>query len=68
MTFNKEKGLTKFLIYDCNGRFIESVLLPVVYQNIVTPYLYTIDKGKLYQLIENEDDEWLVKISKINIK
>jgi hypothetical protein len=33
----------------------------------MTPYLYVIDGGKLYQLAENEDEEWELRITEINL-
>ncbi|MGD2087363.1 MAG: hypothetical protein PVH61_14360 [Candidatus Aminicenantes bacterium] len=64
-TFNKSNDKTEFLIFDLEGKFIKSAFLPLVYENIVTPYLYTISRGKIYQLSENEDEEWELQISGI---
>lgn len=64
-TFNKSNDKTEFLIFDLEGKFLKTAFLPLVYENIVTPYLYTISGGKIYQLVENEDEEWELQISEI---
>ncbi len=66
-TFKKKGGKTEFLIFDLDGKYLKTIFLPLVYQDIMTPYLYAIDGGKLYQLTENEDEEWELRISGINL-
>jgi hypothetical protein len=66
-TFKKIDGKTGFLIFDLDGKYLKTTFLPLVFQDIITPYLFTIDGGKLYQLAENEDEEWELRISEINI-
>lgn len=66
-TFKKKQGKTEFFIFDLEGKYLKTTFLPLVYQDIMTPYLYAIDGGKLYQLAENEDEEWELRISEINL-
>jgi hypothetical protein len=66
-TFKKKQGSTEFLIFDLDGKYLKTTFLPLVYQDILTPYLYAIDGGRLYQLAENEDEEWELRISGINL-
>jgi hypothetical protein len=66
-TFKKKDGKTGFLIFDLDGKYLKTTFLPLVYQDIMTPYLFTIDGGKLYQLAENEDEEWELRITEINL-
>jgi hypothetical protein len=66
-TFKKKDGKTEFLIFDLNGKYLKTTFLPLVFQDIITPYLFTIDGGKLYQLAENEDEEWELRISEITL-
>ena len=66
-TFKKKEGSTEFLIFDLEGKYLKTTFLPLEYQDILTPYLYAIAGGKLYQLAENEDEEWELRISEINL-
>lgn len=66
-TFKKKEEKTGFLIFDLDGKYLKTTFLPLVYQDILNPYLYAIDGGKLYQLAENEDEEWELRISEISI-
>ena len=66
-TFKKKDGKTGFLVFDLDGKYLKTTFLPLVYQDIMTPYLFTIDGGKLYQLAENEDEEWELRITEINL-
>jgi len=64
-TFNKKQGKTGFLIFDLNGNYLKTVYIPLAYSDIVTPNLYSIYGGKVFQLNENEDEEWELCITKI---
>jgi hypothetical protein len=64
-TFKKKQGRTEFLIFNLNGKYLETLFLPLVYQDIFNAYVYTIDGGKIYQLVENEEEEWELRISEI---
>lgn len=63
-TFTQKEGKTRFLVFDEDGKYLKTYFLPLAYENILTPYLYTIDSGKLYQLVENED-QWELRITAI---
>ncbi|MCP5104077.1 MAG: hypothetical protein GY950_11895 [bacterium] len=65
-TFDKKAETTAFLIFDLDGKYLKTSFLPLLYRDIVTPYLYTIDGEKLYQLAENDDEEWELRISALN--
>ncbi len=70
-TFNR-KGEEKdekclFLIMDLKGKLLKKVWLPFQFINPYMPYLYTISNGKLYQGIEDdEEEEWAMHITDIN--
>lgn len=64
-TFKKKNGKSEFVLFDLKGKHLKTTFLPLVYENIMTPYLYTIDGKKLYQLAENENEEWDLRISEI---
>lgn len=63
-TFTQKKGKTEFLVFDEDGKYLKTYFLPLAYENVLIPYLYTIDSGKLYQLVETED-EWKLLITPI---
>lgn len=70
MTFNTQeepnKGVNKYetLVFDLKGKFVKTFMCPTKMQDPLRPYPMIIHEGKLYQLIENEDDEsWEVHIT-----
>ena len=65
-TWNRADGKTKFYVYDQKGKLIKKIFLPIVMKNYKDNYPYYIDGGKLYQLVENEENEtWELIVSKI---
>jgi len=54
-----DPDLILFYKYGTDGKFIKKFYLDVGYRDIWAPYPLDIENGKLYQLIENyEDEEW----------
>jgi hypothetical protein len=67
MTWKKDRGKNKFYIYNLDGSFIKELWIPLVYQNELELYPITLKNGKLYQLIEDlENEEWIPHISEID--
>jgi hypothetical protein len=67
MTWKKENGSNEFFTYDMKGKFKKRLLIPIKYETELTAYPMTIKKGKLYQLVENENkEEWEFHVSEIN--
>ena len=67
-TWNRKNDKTKFYIFDQNGRLNKKVFLPLVMRNYKDPYPYYVDNGKLYQLVENEDEEnWELRVTEVGI-
>jgi len=63
-TYKIEKNRSEFFIYDSNGKIIKHVFLPIAasYKKNAYPYMrdfspFTFYKGKLYQLIMDEETE-----------
>lgn len=54
---SKDKTTYEFFLFDENGKFIHSMFIPMKFQTALQPYPMSIKNGKLYQLIENEDEE-----------
>lgn len=66
-TFLRKDNKTEFYIFDNKGKLLKKVWLPIrIHIAVEQNQLFTISDGKLYQLIENEDDEnWELHIEKI---
>jgi hypothetical protein len=66
ITYEEKNGKSRFFIFNMNGEFIKTTFLPLKggmahYQN---PYFFS--NGKMYQLVENEDEEeWELHITEI---
>jgi len=55
----------EFFIYSLKGKLLKHLFIPFVFQNALQPYPAVIKNGKLYQLIENDDEEWELHITDI---
>jgi len=66
-TFLVKDGKTEFYIFDDKGKLLKKVWLPIrIHIAVAQNQLFTIYDDKLYQLVENEDDEnWELHIDKI---
>jgi hypothetical protein len=65
-TYMQENGKNEFFIYDLSGKFLTRLLLPFSYLNGAQPCPTAIKNNKLYQLVENEDEEtWELHATKI---
>jgi hypothetical protein len=65
LPYGKENEKNRFYIYDLNGKFVKKVAVPLQELNILELFPYTIEKGKIYQLVENDDEEWELHIQSI---
>lgn len=66
MTWKIENSTNEFFTYDMSGRFKKRLLIPIQYESELKPYPITFNKGKLYQIVENEEEEvWEFHMSKI---
>lgn len=65
-TYLRQKENWIFYLYDIKGNFIKKLSLPLYERHIWAPYPYYIKYGKLYQIIENEENEkWELYITEI---
>ena len=65
ITFKKQVKGVECFIYTPEGAFVRELHIPLISENILQYYPYTICKGILYQLIENEETEnWELHIFK----
>lgn len=51
------KTTYEFMIFDENGKFVHSMYIPLKFQTSLRPYPLSVKNGKVYQLIENEEEE-----------
>jgi hypothetical protein len=66
LTYYRKDNTSLFLIYDQKGKLLSKTYLPIAYRSFIDPYPYVINNNKVYQLIENEDDEeWELHITPI---
>lgn len=65
-TYKNKDGKSEFILFNIVGKFLRKVLLPIVDKDINNPYPFTIYNGKIYQLIENEENEiWKLHVTGI---
>jgi hypothetical protein len=63
-----EKEDSECFIFDLNGKFLKKVFLPLKKEDRFHPYLYAIANRKLYQLLENLDNEtWELHITELDL-
>lgn len=66
MTWRRKNKQNEFFIFDQNRKLIKKSFLPLAYQNAILPAPFAIRDNKLYQLIENEEnEEWELHINDI---
>ncbi len=66
LTYKREGKNSEFIILDINGKFIKKVMFPLSDVNFLETCPYTIFKGKIYQLILDEDsDQWELHIDEL---
>lgn len=66
-TYKENNGKIEFFILSTNGKIIKKHYLPLAKKNAIEDYPFDINGGKLYQLVENEDEEeWELNITVIN--
>jgi len=65
-TFKRTVSGDEFYILDKSGKILGKKIIPVAVNNIIEDYPYFIENGKLYNLVENEDEEeWELVVSTI---
>jgi len=66
MTWKIENSINEFFTYDMSGKFKKQLLIPIQYESELKPYPITVNKEKLYQIVENEEEEvWEFHMSEI---
>jgi hypothetical protein len=66
ITNKKENKKYESFIYDADGKLVKKVWLPLVDKDILELHPFTITGGKIYQLVENEEEEeWDLHVTEI---
>jgi hypothetical protein len=58
ITFKRKDDRSEFLVFDVKGKFLKTFMLPLGYRDFFTTYPIAIVKGKMFQLIENDAEQW----------
>lgn len=66
VTWNQKEETTECDILDIYGKRLKHVFLPIRYIDELEIYPFTFKNNRLYQLVENEDEEWELHITEIN--
>jgi hypothetical protein len=65
-TWKRQDGKVEFLVFDINGKLLKQVFVPCAYLPGLMACPLDIYKGKLYQVIANEDEELELYVSAID--
>jgi glutaredoxin-related protein len=66
MTYREKDGKREFYIFDMEGKLLKHRYLPLKDLDVENPYPYTFKDGKLYQLMENDDEAWELHVTAID--
>ena len=66
-TYRTENEKVEFFIFDIGGKLLKRIFVPFLNQRPMLPYPFSVKGGKLYQVVEGEDEEWELYISPIGI-
>jgi hypothetical protein len=66
LTFKREGNKSEFYIFDVKGKLLNRVFRPLKENTPLTYFPFYIKDGKLYQLVENEEEEeWELYVTEI---
>ncbi|MEN8222446.1 MAG: hypothetical protein ABFR36_04225 [Acidobacteriota bacterium] len=68
MTHRWEGNNIEFLIFDPEGKYIQQLFIPFTMKSLYRAYPWDIKGNRFLQLLENEDDEWELHESILNLK
>ena len=64
-TYKRENGKTEFFIFNHSGKLDKKIMLPLNQSNAVEYFPHYIKHSKLFQLVEDEEDEeWILHITR----
>ncbi|MCP4152162.1 MAG: hypothetical protein GY757_30770 [bacterium] len=63
LTYKRKNEKSEFYIFDIKGKFLKKVMVPFGDIDFLHPYPYTIKNGKLYQVLDDDEEEtWSLSI------
>ena len=65
LTWKRQGDKIECFIFDLKGNLKKQLFVSFIFEDAVLPYPVRIKGGKLYQLIENEDEQWELHITPI---
>ena len=66
MTWIRENEKNEFHTFDMKGKFLKKYWILLAYQSYLEPFPLIVKNGRLYQVIENMDEEvWELHVSEI---
>jgi hypothetical protein len=64
-TYKRQDDKSEFYIFDLKGKLLNRIFLPLKEQTPMTFFPYCIKSNKLYQLVENEEEVWVLIVTDI---
>jgi hypothetical protein len=61
----KKQGKNQLFIFDLKGKLLKQMDMPEVEETLFSFYPFAIQDGKLYRLVENQDEEWELHLTEI---
>lgn len=66
ITYFRKENSVRFLVYDKTGKLKMDKYVSFYLKNFTEPYPYAIGNSKLYQIVENDDEEWELHVTSLN--
>jgi hypothetical protein len=63
--YMKKQGKNQLFIFDLKGKLLKQMDMPEVEETLFSFYPFAIKDGKLYRLVENQDEEWELHVTEI---
>lgn len=63
--YMKKQGKNQLFIFDLKGKPLKQMDMPEVEETLFSFYPFAIQDGKLYRLVENQDEEWELHVTEI---
>jgi hypothetical protein len=67
VSWKKRDQSTECMVLNLQGRMLKQVFLPIRYVDELEIYPFTFKNNRLYQLVENSDEEWELQVTEINL-
>lgn len=59
-TYRIDNQGVEFFIFDLKGKLLKKTWVPLAFESLMQAYPFYIKHGKLFQIIENENEEWVL--------